>query len=154
MTRRRFRNCSPCKAKCQVWGHFTPCQSENPKVLQIFVQAGTATETQPPQGTELWDFVGLWVQNTFIEGVLWGLGPFLPTLQPQIPQLHYSSLKSFIRAINPTGLSHLFVCFFVVVFAFLTQNFTHCFFLPHSFCLPGCGTWGLCGYFSYIDTLR
>lgn len=35
-----------------------PCQSENPQVLQIFVCAGTATETRPPLGTELWDFVG------------------------------------------------------------------------------------------------
>lgn len=46
----------------------------------------------------------------------------LPALQPQIPQLHCSlpSLKSIIRAINPTGLSHLFVVFLLL--------FLFCFF--------------------------
>lgn len=135
MIRRRFRKWFPLQGKVPGLGIFlslNPRQSGNPEALQTFVCAGRATETQPPPGTELWDFVGLWVQNTFIENILWGLGPFLPphptagsfphsALQPQIPQLRYSlpSLKSIIRAINPAGLSP-FVCwlFFVVVFLF------------------------------------
>lgn len=151
MIRRRFRKWFPLRGKVPGLGIFlslNPCQSGNPEALQTFVCAGRATETQPPPGTELWDFVGLWVQNTFIEGILWGLGPFLPphpragsfphsALQPQIPQLRYSlpSLKSIIRAINPAGLSS-FVCwlFCCCCFLFFNSGFSPL-FLPSSFFL-------------------